>query len=831
MNETRKAVFNVRGMTCAACSSRVERALNSAAGVTKAAVNLATDTANVEFDPTVTDTDGLKQAIVDAGYEADLSAAQTTLAVKGMTCAACSSRVEKVLARAPGVYSAVVNLATERAVVQYDATVTGPAEFTRLVSDAGYEAVEESSDLRQRDLAAEEEAKVALAGRRMWIAWALTLPIVVWMLPVMLAGSHAMEAMWPSQLVYTIGMVVLASPVLFWVGGPTYVSAYKAARGLAPNMDTLIALGTLAAYGTGVAALFTHVDNYTGIAAMIMAFHLTGRYIEARARGKASEAIRKLLEMGSKTAFVLVDGQEKEVPLDQLAVGDIYVVRPGQKVPTDGSIVWGESSVDESMATGESMPVSKTVGDQVIGATVNQTGVFHAEATKIGKDTFLAQVIRLVEDAQGTKVPIQEFADRVTAVFVPIVLGLALVTLLMWILIPAQVSAVLLQLRDFFPWIKPHTAHVGSISLAIVSTVAVLVIACPCALGLATPTALMVGSGIGAENGVLIRRGEAIQMLQYVNTVVFDKTGTITKGKPELTDILTRETAEHELLRLAAAAEKGSEHPLALAVVNAAERQGISLPELESFDSITGHGITARVEGRQITVGSRRLMREKGVDVSPLEDSGRSLEQEGKTVIFVADGPALMGILAVADTVKDDSLAAINAFKRMGLRTVMLTGDNERTAKAIAASVGIDEVHAEILPEGKVLQVKTLQENGAKVAMVGDGINDAPALTQADVGIAIGTGTDIAIEAADVTLVSGNLSAAVRAVKLSRATFRKIKQNLFWAFAYNVVAIPLAMAGQLHPLIAEAAMAISSISVVTNANLLRRVDIRAEFEK
>ncbi|HSL93491.1 MAG TPA: heavy metal translocating P-type ATPase, partial [Bacillota bacterium] len=581
-----------------------------------------------------TDVDSLGQVIKDLGYEAYLNAAQVTLAIGGMTCAACSSRVERVLSRAEGVYKASVNLATERAQVHYNASATGPEELIKLVADTGYQATIESEDLGQRDLAAEEEAKVSLAARRMWIAWILTFPIVIWMLPVMLAGTHSMDAMWPSPFVYTIGMVVLASPVLFWVGGSTYISAYKAARGLSPNMDTLIALGTMAAYGTGVAALFTHVDNYTGIAAMIMAFHLTGRYMEARAKGKASEAIRKLLEMGSKTAVVLVDGLEKEVPLDELTVGDVFVVRPGQKVPTDGRIVKGESSVDESMATGESMPVNKTIGDQVIGATVNQTGVFHAEATRIGKDTFLAQVIRLVEDAQGTKVPIQEFADRVTAVFVPIVLGLALITLVMWLVIPAQVSAFLVQLREFLPWINPHTADVGSVSLAIVSTVAVLVIACPCALGLATPTALMVGSGIGAENGVLIRRGEAIQLLQYVDTIVFDKTGTITKGKPDLTDILSHNVTEADLLSMAAAAEKGSEHPLAAAVVRAAEDMGIKVPDLDEFESITGHGITAVVEGRQITVGSRRLMKEKGVDAAPLESEGQSLEQQGKTVIF-----------------------------------------------------------------------------------------------------------------------------------------------------------------------------------------------------
>lgn len=593
-------------------------------------------------------------------------------------------------------------------------------------------------------------------------------------------------------------------------------------------MDTLIALGTLTAWSTGVATFFTHIENYAGVAAMIMAFHLTGRYLEARAKGKASEAIKRLLQMEAKTATIMIDGKETEVPLEDVSVGDIMVIRPGAKVPTDGRVTKGNSNIDESMATGESMPVHKTIGDEIIGATVNQEGLIFAEATRVGKDTFLSQVIRLVEEAQGTKVPIQEFADKVTAVFVPIVLVIALSTLAMWLLLPAQFATLLRNVQPILPWVNPH---LGSGTLAILATVAVLVIACPCALGLATPTALMVGSGIGAENGILIRRGAAIQLLQHIDTIVFDKTGTITKGKPDLTDISTLQGSADQLLMFAASAEVGSEHPLGRSIVKAAEHRGIKMAEVSHFASVTGRGVVAQVDGKQVLVGSRKLLLENGVDPSPAEALATQLESEGKTAMLVAVGGNLLGVLAVADTLKDDSHSAIAELKSMGLVPVMITGDNRRTAEAIARSVGIEHVLAEVLPEGKVEEIKRLQSQGKKIAMVGDGINDAPALTQADVGIAIGTGTDIAIEAADVTLVRGNLSAAVSAVKLSRATFKKIRQNLFWAFFYNVVAIPLAVLGLLHPVMAEAAMAISSVSVVTNANMLRRVNIRSEYER
>ena len=824
----RKLSFKVTGMTCAACSSRVERALTRLEGVAQTSVNLATETASVSYDSKIIDPKAIMAAVDRTGYSTVLNTNTVTLNVKDMTCAACSSKIERALQRLSGVHKASVNLATGKATVVFEESTVSPADIEKKISALGYAASLEISNERSTHGSDDDKQKVVVAARRMWISWALTTPIVLWMLPAMFAGGHNMDAMWPSKTGYGLGMLILSSPVLFFVGRHTYLSAYKATKNLSPNMDTLIALGTLTAWATGIATFFTHIENYAGVAAMIMAFHLTGRYLEAKAKGRASEAIKRLLQLEAKTATIMVDGNEVQVALESLKVGDTMVIRPGDKIPTDGKVIRGSSSVDESMATGESMPVRKSLGDEVIGATVNQEGMIHVEATRIGKDTFLSQVIKLVEEAQGTKVPIQEFADKVTAVFVPIVLVIALGTLALWLLFPSQFTSILQVAKPYIPWVNPH---LNPVTLAIVATVAVLVIACPCALGLATPTALMVGSGIGAENGILIRRGAAIQMLQYVNVIVFDKTGTITKGKPDLTDIITISGTDEELLRLAASAELGSEHPLGRSIVKAAKERGLDLIDAENFTSITGRGISATIARRQVLVGSRKLLSEHNIDPSPAEQDTARLEGEGKTAMLVAVDDRVIGVVAVADTLKDDSAAAIKELKHMGLMPVMITGDNRRTAEAIARSVGIEHVLAEVLPEGKVDEVKRLQGDGKKVAMVGDGINDAPALTQADVGIAIGTGTDIAIEAADVTLVRGNLSAAVSAIKLSRATFKKIRQNLFWAFFYNVVAIPLAVIGLLHPVIAEAAMAISSVSVVTNANLLRRVNIRSEYEQ
>jgi Cu+-exporting ATPase len=741
------------------------------------------------------------------------------LPLEGMSCASCAQTIEKALGKVSGVSSAGVNFAAEQATIHYNPSLVGIAQFRTVVESAGY-AVRDNDGVSEEGVKVDEDEKrMSAARRKMVTAWAFTLPIIVWMFFEMFAGI-----VWPSQTIFDLGMIVLALPVMFGVGWNTMRSAFKAVSHGSANMDVLIAMGTVVSLATGPAAFILPVANYSGVAAMIMAFHLTGRYIETAARGRASQAIKRLLELGAKTACVIVDGEEREIPIEHVRIDDVMVVRPGEKIPTDGAIIEGESYLDESMATGESMPVSKVVGDEVIGATVNQGGLLKVRATKIDKDTFLSQVIRMVQECQGSKVPIQEFADRVTSYFVPVVLAVAAFTVFIWMVFPGTLLPIAEWASAFLPWVNPG---VGTGTLAIFAAVAVLVIACPCALGLATPTALMVGSGIGAENGILIRRGEAIQGLKDIRTVVFDKTGTITRGKPDVTDLIGLTGFDRQgLLRLVASAESGSEHPLGQAFVKLARKENIKIVQPQEFKAIRGKGVRAVIDGKAVLVGSRKLLTEAGISVESAAETMDRLEGEAKTAMLVACGGTLVGVVAVADTLKPDSVAAIQALERMGIETAVISGDNQKTVSAIARKVGISRVLAEVLPEGKVDEIRRLQESVGSVAMVGDGINDAPALTQANVGIAIGTGTDIAIEASDVTLVSGELSGVVTAIRLSRATFRKIRQNLFWAYFYNTVAIPVAVLGLLHPLIAEAAMAFSSITVVTNANLLRRVKVK-----
>jgi Cu+-exporting ATPase len=805
-------------MTCASCVGHVEKALNKVEGVASVNVNLATERANVTFGDSEVEVSDLVQAVQDTGYQIPVE--DIILPIGGMTCAACVAKVEGALSDVPGVVNASVNLATEKARVSFVPGVASMPDFKRAVAKIGYEVLEAAAD-KEAEEEDEAERKMADARFRMWVAWGFTVPITLWMFAEMFFGI-----VWPNATIFNLGMIVLALPVLFWVGRRTYRSGIAAVRHGYANMDTLIALGTGVSLITGPASFFFPVANYAGVAAMIMAFHLTGRYVEETAKGRASQAIRKLLELGAKTAMVIREGKEVELPIEEVNVGDIMVVRPGEKIPTDGVVIEGESAVDESMATGESMPINKLPGDEAIGATVNQEGLLKVEAKRVGKDTFLSQVIKLVEECQGSKVPIQEFADKVTGIFVPIVIGIAVFTFIAWVLISGPMQS-LVGVGSFLPWVDPN---IGVITLALVSTVAVLVIACPCALGLATPTALMVGSGMGAENGILIRTGEAIQTFKDVKVVVFDKTGTITKGRPEVTDVVAVNGAsESSLLRLAASAEKGSEHPLGRSIVEKAEKEGLNLDDLKEFKAVRGRGVTATVNGRRIIVGTRRLMQEQGLDPSQLESSLQALEDDAKTAMLVAVDGELQGMIAVADTLKEDSEDAVQELHKMGLQTAMITGDNQRTAEAIARVVGIDYVLAEVLPEGKVTEVKKLQDRFGLIAFVGDGINDAPALKQANVGIAIGTGTDIAIEASDVTLVRGEITGVVEAINLSQATFRKIKQNLFWAFFYNVAMIPLAVIGWMHPVLAEIAMATSSITVVSNANRLRKVNISPDY--
>lgn len=755
---------------------------------------------------------------------------KATLRLEGMSCASCAAAIERALGKADGVLSAAVNFATDTAVVEYDSTVTGPGNLARVVESVGYEVLEvgcyhkAGEDDRITDVEDQDTRKIEAARRKMLGSWIFTVPIIVWMLPEMIMGI-----MWPNQVVFNLGQIGLAVPPLLVFGRNTFKTGYRAVSHGSAHMDVLIAIGTGAAILTGPASFFAPVANYAGVAAMIMSFHLTGRYIEETAKGKASQAIKRLLELGARTASVIENGVERQIAIDQVKPGHIMVVRPGEKIPTDGVVVEGNTSVDESMATGESMPVNKTIGDEMIGATVNQNGLVKVRATRVGKDTFLAQVIKLVEEAQGTKVPIQELADRVTGVFVPVVLAIAAITLAVWLVFPSTMQSVATWAAGYIPWINPS---LGRVTLAFSAAIAVLVIACPCALGLATPTALMVGSGIGAENGVLIRKGVAIQAMKDVSMVVFDKTGTVTKGKPEVTDTVTAQGFDKDqLLKYAASLERGSEHPLGAAIVAGARDRGITIVEPVEFSAITGKGVKGKVEGKEVLVGSKRLMDGSGIDTSSLETHVSRFEKEAKTAMYVAVQGRAAGVIAVSDPLKEDSAEAIRELQELGLETAMITGDNQRTAAAIAEKVGITHVLAEVLPGGKVDEIVRLQKNFGVVAMVGDGINDAPALAQANVGIAIGTGTDIAIESSDITLVRGDLSGVVMAVKLSRATFGKIKQNLFWAFIYNTIAIPLAVLGLLHPVIAEIAMAASSISVVTNANLLRRAEIGPKYQK
>ena len=758
------------------------------------------------------------------------------LKIEGMHCASCTQAVERALSEVEGVHSASVDLLSERATVE-SGDGTALDRLIGAVSAAGFTARPAVAD----DSVGPDERYVHESARRMSMAWAFAVPIIGWMIPEMFFGR-----MWPSPLLFHIGVLVLAAISLVAVGGPTIRSGVRALLHRSPTMDSLIALGVTVSFSSGILAVFGELGwsarsfSYAGLSAMILAIHLTGRWIEARAKGRASEAIRRLIERGAKRGRLLRDGVEVEVPIDAVAVGDVMIVRPGEKIPTDGRVVSGESHVDESLVTGESLPVRRTAGDAVVGATVNGEGLLRVEATNVGEATFLAQVVGLVDAAQRSKVPIQAFADRVTRIFVPTILLIAAVTLGVWVAFPNAMGAVVEWAGAFLPWVDPE---IGMLARAVYAAIAVLVIACPCALGLATPTALRVGAGIGGESGLLFRTGDAMQTLHEVRRVAFDKTGTLTVGRPDVTDIVPVGAAEseHELLRIAASLESGSEHPIGRAIVREADVRGLDVLPVSAFAARTGKGVEGVVDGARVLAGTREWLVSTGVDLSAVEREWDRLAGEAKTVVGVAhegvahegvahegvahEGVTLLGLIAIADRVKDDAAEAIASLRAMGLEPTLVTGDHRATAEAIARQVGIDRVVADVRPEGKLDVIRRLQEAGGPVAMVGDGINDAPALKAADVGIALGTGTDVAIEAAGVTLVSGELDGLVRAVRLSRATFARIRRNLFWAFFYNVFAIPLAAIGWLHPLIAEAAMALSSIHVVTSANRLRRVGL------
>lgn len=820
-------ILSIRGMTCAACAQRIEKTVRKLSGIGQATVNLASEKLFVEYDSAVVQLPAIKEAVTKIGYQVveQIDNSNVTIPIAGMTCAACAQRVEKGIKKLEGVESVTVNFATEKATVTYDPHKVRLSVIKEAIEKAGYKALE----IDRADAADEDRARKQKEIKTMWkkfiVAAALALPLFyIAMVPMIKfiklpfpSGLNPMEF----PLIYGLLELILVIPII-GVGYKFYTVGFTALWRRSPNMDSLIAIGTTAAVLYSIYNVFQVAEGnfiaveslYFETAGVIIALILLGKTLEAVTKGKTSEAIKKLMGLAPKTALIIQDGVEKEIPIDEVEIGDIIVVKPGAKIPVDGTVIEGHTSIDESMLTGESMPVDKKAGDAVYTASLNTTGTFQFKAEKIGSDTALAQIIKLVEDAQGSKAPIAAMADKVSGMFVPVVCVIALAVGLAWLI-----------------------GTGGDMKFALTIFISILVIACPCALGLATPTAIMVGTGKGAENGILIKGGEALETAHKINTIVFDKTGTITEGKPTVTDVLTAQgIQDNELLQITASAERGSEHPLGQAIVRGAQENSFDFLKVDTFNAITGRGIEAGINGKTVLAGNRKLMDERSISLVGMESASDRLAEEGKTPMYVAIDGRLAGIIAVADVVKASSKAAIERLHKMGIEVAMITGDNKKTAAAIAKQVGIDRVLAEVLPQDKSSEVKKLQTEGRKVAMVGDGINDAPALAQADIGIAIGSGTDVAMESADIVLMRSDLMDVPTAINLSKKTIRNIKQNLFWAFGYNVVGIPIA-AGLLYlfggpllnPIFAAAAMSLSSVSVLTNALRLKR--FKAESRK
>ncbi len=812
--EIKRETFRIKGMHCAGCAQTIEKNLAALEGVIKANVNFAAEKAVVEFNPEKINPLKIEKTISKLGYT--VVHEKITLGISGMSCASCALRIEKVLSKQEGVYRANVNFSAEKAYVEFNPEQINPSTIKKVIHDTGYKVIEQVETIEDREKM-EREREIKSLRFKVIASLALSIPTLIF-------SYFKVLPLIPNEA----WLFILATPVQFYIGKIFYVGAFKALKNKSANMDTLIAIGTSAAwlYSTIVTFLpgfFQGREVYFDTAALIISFILLGKYLEAIAKGRTSEAIRKLMGLQAKTARVIRDGGEIEIPVEEVQVGDIVVVRPGEKIPVDGVVVEGYSAVDEKVITGESIPVEKKIGDEVIGATINKTGMLKFKATKVGSDTVLAQIIKMVEEAIGSKAPIQRLADVAASYFVPAVITAASTASIVWLAIG-----------------MPFT-------FALTIFIAVLIIACPCALGLATPTAIMVGVGKGAENGILIKSGEALETAHKLKTIVFDKTGTLTKGEPEVTNIMVSHkpvtlqvsgnptsnylnvVSEKDVLLFASIAEKNSEHPLGEAIIKKAKQKNIEIPDPEFFNAIPGHGVEAMYKGVKILLGNRRLMEKNKVNLEHLSEVIEKLENEGKTAMILALNSEAVGVIAVADTLKEYSKEAVKVLQGMSIEVIILTGDNQRTAKAIARKLGIERVLAEVLPNEKANEIKRLQEEGKKVAMVGDGINDAPALAQADIGIALGSGTDVAMETGDIVLIRDDLRDVVRAIQLSKATMRKIKQNLFWAFAYNTALIPLA-AGVfypfthvlLNPVYAAAAMASSSVTVVTNALTLKR---------
>lgn len=798
----------IGGMNCSACSNRVERGIKKLEGVKEANVNLTTETLTVDFDESKISFKDIEEKIENLGYKVIKNIKTYTYKVQGMTCAVCASRVERITKKLEGVEDSIVNLNTEKLNITIDQDLVTYADIKRVVEKAGYKLIKEEEVSKDNKLSDKDKLL-----RRLIFSCIFTIPLLIITMGHMV-GMPVPNTIDPMQnpMNFAAFQIILTVPVMV-VGYKFYFIGYKNLLKLSPNMDSLIAVGTTAAFLYSLFGMYkiaTGDDSYAmhlyfEAAVTILTLITLGKYLEAISKGKTSEAIKKLIGLSPKTATIIREEKEIIIPIDEVIVGDIILVKPGEKLPVDGTIIEGVTSIDESMLTGESIPVEKGIGSKVIGASINKTGFIKYKATKVGKDTALAQIIKLVEDAQGSKAPIAKMADIISSYFVPTVIGLAIIAAVLW-LIAGQ-----------------------SLVFALTIFISVLVIACPCALGLATPTAIMVGTGKGAENGVLIKGGEALEITHKVDTIVFDKTGTITEGKPVVTDIISKEMNKEELLSIAASAEKGSEHPLGEAIIKFAEEKNIRLKEIKNFNAIPGQGIKVIIDEDVILLGNLKLMQKNSIEIGVLQEESDKLAEEGKTPMYIAINDSLEGIIAVADIVKSSSVEAIKSLHNMGIKVAMITGDNKKTADAIAKQVGIDIVLSEVLPEDKSNEIKKFQEKNKKVAMVGDGINDAPALAQADIGIAIGSGTDVAMESADIVLIKSDLMDVITAIKLSKATIRNIKQNLGWAFGYNILGIPVAM-GVLHifggpllnPMIAAAAMSLSSVSVITNALRLKR---------